>query len=144
MNYIMRYDWIYKVMAESSAGLIIFKIGDLRVIKLDIKKTPSENSNIYAATSVKTLFDGTEIVKFAKHLGHEREIRTAYIKEGFFHREDGPALLVEHLNIKNGIQKVSEKNYYLNGIKYDSEKYLENLSPAAQTHMVFRINELAE
>lgn len=57
-----------------------------------------------------------------------------YIKDDYLHREDGPA--VEHL------KENKSGKYYLHGVEYKAEEYLDALPEEKQGEMLFHLNDL--
>lgn len=63
------------------------------------------------------------------------ENTTYYVKDCYFHREDGPAIIYAKPNYKN--------EFWLSGKKYETvEDYFETLTPEQKEKAIFNINEL--
>ena len=57
-----------------------------------------------------------------------------HIKDDHFHCDNGPAI--------EGIKTNKEDKFYLNGVRYSAEDYLDTLSEDKQTAMLFHLDKL--
>jgi hypothetical protein len=57
-----------------------------------------------------------------------------YIKDDFLHREDGPAI--------EGIKESKDNKYFLYGVEYSPEDWLDTLPKEQQTEMLFHLDEI--
>ncbi len=74
-----------------------------------------------------------EIITDDEHYVISSDIKY-HIKDDHFHCDNGPAI--------EGIKTNKEDKFYLNGVRYSAEDYLDTLSEDKQTAMLFHLDKL--
>lgn len=124
------YSNLYRVLGSISPSsgptLILIDIGNHEVSLATLSISP--------VLACPTIDVGNGIEKII------RPKKMWYVKDYYFHREDGPAVIWE-----NGADYDSQKagkEFWLHGQKYSAEEYFEALTPEQKEKAVWNLDEI--